>query len=102
MSLNPNDPSNQLLLHYIAQGIGNKEIAQLLGLSVSGVKYRMTNLFNFMGVGSKYELLVKLYQGERSKSASHRAEETPDKILLHQDSMYGGDDLFSGPRIGGD
>lgn len=47
------------VLRLAAQGMGNKEIAKQLSLSVPTVKAHLVNVFNKMGVGSRTEAVLQ-------------------------------------------
>ena len=47
------------VLNLAAQGMGNKEIAEKLDLSVPTVKAHLVNIFNKMGVGSRTEAVLQ-------------------------------------------
>ncbi len=47
------------VLNLAATGIGNKEIAQQLVLSVPTVKAHLVHIFNKMGVGSRTEAVLQ-------------------------------------------
>jgi len=49
---------HRVLLH-CAEGAANKEIARLLGLSESAVKFHLRNLFRKLGVARRADLLDK-------------------------------------------
>jgi DNA-binding NarL/FixJ family response regulator len=47
------------VLHSIARGLRNKEIARELGLSEATVKYHVAHLFEKLGVSGRTEALIK-------------------------------------------
>jgi DNA-binding NarL/FixJ family response regulator len=47
------------ILRFAAKGMGNKEIAKQLALSVPTIKAHLVNVFNKMGVGSRTEAVLQ-------------------------------------------
>lgn len=52
----------------LAQGKGNREIAELLGVSIHTVKVHVKNIFELLGVSNRTEVLIKLKELSRVTS----------------------------------
>jgi NarL family two-component system response regulator LiaR len=65
------------VLRLAAKGMGNKDIAEQLFLSLRTVKVHLTNIFNKMGVNSRTEAIIKgLAKGHITLEDVSTAEET--------------------------
>jgi DNA-binding NarL/FixJ family response regulator len=52
----------RVVLQLIAQGLGNKEIAQRLGLNLRTVEFHLTNVYRKLGVQSRVEAILLAYK----------------------------------------
>lgn len=59
------------VLHWIAQGLPNKAICARLDLALPTVKTHVTNVLTKYGVGSRAELIARLYGGQARVHAPH-------------------------------
>jgi len=89
------------VVRLVAEGFGNREIAQQLGLSVHTIKNYLFNVFEKLGISSRAELVM--YVLSNSDNAVARAEDKdqpcPDKKPVqgyrpHRDAQF-----HVGPRV---
>ena len=43
------------LLQYLAQGLSNKELADILFLSITTIKWHLSHIYNKLGVANRFE-----------------------------------------------
>jgi|GEM_PF-1421880 len=53
-------PAEQVVVVYLLQGLSNKEIARILGKSVSTVKNQVSSCLSKIGVPTRSRLIVRL------------------------------------------
>jgi len=51
-------PRQRVLMHFVAQGLRNKEIAWKMGITEGTVKVYLSHLFDRLGVSDRYELAL--------------------------------------------
>lgn len=61
----PLTPREQQIMELVEQGMPNKRIAQMLGLSLDTIKWNMKNIFGKLRVSSRYEAILAMRQQSR-------------------------------------
>jgi DNA-binding NarL/FixJ family response regulator len=65
------------LLHLVADGLGNRDIARQLNLSENTVKNYMFRIFDKLGVSSRVELVLYALSNSKRAPTSVPADESP-------------------------
>lgn len=58
--------SKQQIKEFILKGYTNKEMAEAMGLTVSGIKFHMTDILKSYGVDNRLKLMTKLFEEKHS------------------------------------
>jgi DNA-binding CsgD family transcriptional regulator len=61
-------PREQEIVSLLLQGYSNQKIAEILFISVSTVKFHLSNIYAKFGVKSRYEVLTFFRNAEKDRS----------------------------------
>lgn len=68
--------AESLVVRHVFQGMGSREIAEAVGLSVETVKNRLRMIYDKVGVWSRLELVVRLGRGKEVGQENQAGEAT--------------------------
>jgi DNA-binding NarL/FixJ family response regulator len=67
-------PRQRQVIHLIAEGLTNKEIASRLNIAVHTVKTHVHTVLTTLRLRSRLELAVLVYQANREAASDHRRQ----------------------------
>lgn len=83
-------PRERDVIELVADGFGNREVAQQLGLSVHTVKNYLFNMFDKLGVSSRAELIMYvLADRDRPSSTNRESRRRPKTAAARADRQRG-------------